>query len=167
MFWWFQLDFTRIICCHEHYVALSLPLTNPSTSEFGSDLYSGASSPTPSIRSTDSQSSFISHLVNKSFYIFELLWKVKIRIEQVSFLFVFSNFLLLLTDGENSLGRVDSRLPAETLLGWNRAHTPVERIWKPVSQSSKNSMYMQIFSIKVNLQFKIFFKNIVCSPLLY
>jgi hypothetical protein len=67
----FQLDFTRIVCSHEHYVALSLPLTNPSTSEFGSDFYSGSSSPTPSIRSTDSQSSFISHLVGRKILLSE------------------------------------------------------------------------------------------------
>jgi len=63
--WNLQLEFTRIVTSHEHYVALSLPLSNPSL-ESTSDFYSGASSPTPSIRSTDSQSSFISHLTEKS-----------------------------------------------------------------------------------------------------
>ena len=56
--WHLQLDFVRIVCSHEHFVSLSLPSANPSLEP---SLFSGASSPTPSIRSTDSQSSFINH----------------------------------------------------------------------------------------------------------
>lgn len=56
--WNLQLDFVRIVCSHEHFVALNLPSVNPSW-EFHH--LSGASSPTPSVRSTDSQSSFIAH----------------------------------------------------------------------------------------------------------
>ena len=88
--WLLQLDFTRIICSHEHYVALNLPSKDPGKTLFiiyftnsrkiftfffllfsaaasvTFDLYSGASSPTPSVRSNDSQSSFISHLTEKT-----------------------------------------------------------------------------------------------------
>ena len=58
-----QIDFSRILCSHEHFVALNLPSPHPqvqSTGECG-NFYSGASSPTPSVKSTDSQSSFVSH----------------------------------------------------------------------------------------------------------
>lgn len=64
--WSLQLDFTRIVCSHEHYVALNLPSKDPAAASVTFDLYSGASSPTPSVRSNDSQSSFISHLTEKS-----------------------------------------------------------------------------------------------------
>ena len=57
-----QIDFTRIICSHEHFVALNLPSHHPSL-EFH---LGGTSSPTPSMRSNDSQSSFISHLTEKT-----------------------------------------------------------------------------------------------------
>ena len=61
------MDFSRILCSHEHYVALNLPSWNPQNSiSEGSQLYSGASSPTPSVKSTDSQSSFVSHGKNQS-----------------------------------------------------------------------------------------------------
>jgi hypothetical protein len=56
--WNLQLVFVRIVCSHEHFVSLNLPSVSPT------DLFTGsgtASSPTPSIRSTDSQSSFIAH----------------------------------------------------------------------------------------------------------
>lgn len=64
--WNLQLNFTRIVCSHEHYVALNLPSSNPAAASVTFDLYSGASSPTPSVRSNDSQSSFISHLTEKT-----------------------------------------------------------------------------------------------------
>ena len=61
----FQIDFTRIVCSHEHYVALNLPSHHPSLDIHlgtgSSSLGGGTSSPTPSLRSNDSQSSFISH----------------------------------------------------------------------------------------------------------
>eukprot|EP00095_Tigriopus_kingsejongensis_P000113 snap_masked-scaffold265_size231475-processed-gene-1.10 protein:Tk00113 transcript:snap_masked-scaffold265_size231475-processed-gene-1.10-mRNA-1 annotation:"dedicator of cytokinesis protein 7-like isoform x2" len=60
--WNLQLDFVRIICSHEHFVSLNLPSVNPSL-DFH---FSGASSPTPSVRSTDSQSSFIAHSLGGS-----------------------------------------------------------------------------------------------------
>ena len=66
MLWNLQLNFTRIVCSHEHYVALNLPSSNPAAASVIFDLYSGASSPTPSVRSNDSQSSFISHLTEKT-----------------------------------------------------------------------------------------------------
>ena len=60
-----QIDFTRIVCSHEHYVALNLPSHHPSLDIHlgtgSSSLGGGTSSPTPSLRSNDSQSSFISH----------------------------------------------------------------------------------------------------------
>ena len=72
-----QIDFSRILCSHEHFVALNLPSHNPQQqllSEPG-NFYSGASSPTLSVRSTDSQSSFVSHgmyqttdTINRSYY---------------------------------------------------------------------------------------------------
>ncbi|XP_069184985.1 dedicator of cytokinesis protein 7 isoform X10 [Procambarus clarkii] len=49
-----KLDFVRIICSHEHYVALNLPFCTPLSA------MSAPSSPCPSIGSTTSQSSFIS-----------------------------------------------------------------------------------------------------------
>lgn len=64
--WSLQLQFTRIVCSHEHYVALNLPCNNPATASVTFDLYSGTASPTPSVRSNDSQSSFISHLTEKT-----------------------------------------------------------------------------------------------------
>ena len=56
-----QLEFVRIVCSHEHYVSLNLPSINPTDLLTGSSGGGGASSPTPSIRSIDSQSSFIAH----------------------------------------------------------------------------------------------------------
>ncbi|KAL1514145.1 hypothetical protein ABEB36_003452 [Hypothenemus hampei] len=49
-----KLEFTRIICSHEHYVALNLPFSSPFMS-------SGAGvSPSPSVTSSTSQNSFLS-----------------------------------------------------------------------------------------------------------
>ncbi|XP_066258807.1 dedicator of cytokinesis protein 7 [Euwallacea similis] len=49
-----KLEFSRIICSHEHYVALNLPFSSPFMS-------SGASiSPSPSVTSSTSQNSFLS-----------------------------------------------------------------------------------------------------------
>ena len=59
MIFHFQLEFVRIVCSHEHYVSLNLPSISPTDLLLGSS--GGASSPTPSIRSIDSQSSFIAH----------------------------------------------------------------------------------------------------------
>ena len=55
--WELQIDFLRIISCHEHFVALNLPQYGPS------GVTSGASSPTPSLRSIDSAGSFISTMM--------------------------------------------------------------------------------------------------------
>lgn len=52
-----KLDFLRIICSHEHYVALNLPFGTPFMPS------SAPASPNPSIASSTSQSSFISTLV--------------------------------------------------------------------------------------------------------
>ena len=41
--WSLQLDFTRIVCSHEHYVALNLPSKDPAAASVTFDLYSGAS----------------------------------------------------------------------------------------------------------------------------
>ncbi|KAK3891189.1 hypothetical protein Pcinc_004905 [Petrolisthes cinctipes] len=49
-----KLDFIRIVCSHEHFVALNLPFCTPLSA------ISAPSSPCPSIGSTTSQSSFIS-----------------------------------------------------------------------------------------------------------
>lgn len=49
-----KLEFTRIICSHEHFVALNLPFSSPF-------MTSGASvSPSPSVTSSTSQNSFLS-----------------------------------------------------------------------------------------------------------
>lgn len=53
----FQLDFLRIVCSHEHFVALNLPFCTPFTPS------SAGVSPNPSISSSNSQSSFISTLI--------------------------------------------------------------------------------------------------------
>ena len=55
--WSLQVDFLRIISAHEHFVALNLPQYGPS------GVTSGTSSPTPSLRSIDSASSFISTMM--------------------------------------------------------------------------------------------------------
>merc|ERR1719300_153733 len=55
--WQHQIDFLRVISCHEHFVALNLPQYGPS------GITSGASSPTPSLRSIDSAGSFISTMM--------------------------------------------------------------------------------------------------------
>ncbi|KAK7862685.1 hypothetical protein R5R35_000927 [Gryllus longicercus] len=52
-----KLDFLRIVCSHEHFVALNLPFGTPFTPS------SAPSSPNPSIASSASQSSFLSTLV--------------------------------------------------------------------------------------------------------
>lgn len=49
-----RLDFLRIICSHEHFYPLNLPFGTPLTPS------GGASSPTPSVVSTNSQASYIS-----------------------------------------------------------------------------------------------------------
>ncbi len=54
-----QLDFLRIIFSHEHFVALNLPYGTPFMSS------SASTSPSPSISSTTSQSSFMSFLTAK------------------------------------------------------------------------------------------------------
>ena len=53
------MDFVRIVGSHEHFVSLNLPSVNPLLDNSG--IGGGAASPSPSIRSNDSQSSFIAH----------------------------------------------------------------------------------------------------------
>lgn len=50
-----RLDFLRILCSHEHYFPLNLPFGTPLTPTSGK-----AASPTPSIQSTNSMSSYTS-----------------------------------------------------------------------------------------------------------
>lgn len=50
----YKLDFIRIICSHEHFVALNLPFGTPYTAS------SAPCSPTPSITSNNSQNSYLS-----------------------------------------------------------------------------------------------------------
>lgn len=54
-----KLDFIRILCSHEHYVALNLPFATPYT------ISSAPVSPSPSIASSASQNSFLSGLTNQ------------------------------------------------------------------------------------------------------
>lgn len=54
-----KLDFLRIICSHEHFVALNLPFGTPYT------MSSAPISPSPSITSSTSQTSFLSGLTNQ------------------------------------------------------------------------------------------------------
>lgn len=53
----YKVDFLRIVCSHEHYVALNLPFATPYTA------VSAPCSPTPSIASNTSSSSYMSTLV--------------------------------------------------------------------------------------------------------
>ena len=62
--WQHQIDFLRVISCHEHFVALNLPQYGPS------GITSGASSPTPSLRSIDSAGSFISTMMGDRYFNF-------------------------------------------------------------------------------------------------
>lgn len=55
--WELQIDFLRIISSHEHFIPLNLPQYGPA------GFTSGSSSPTPSLRSIDSASSFISTMM--------------------------------------------------------------------------------------------------------
>lgn len=57
----YKLDFLRIVCSHEHYVALNLPFATPYT------MVSAPCSPTPSVTSNNSQTSYLSTVVR--FYI--------------------------------------------------------------------------------------------------
>ena len=52
-----QLSFLRIVCSHEHFVSLNLPSANPTAPSSSSSFFvgGGAASPSPSIRSNDSQ----------------------------------------------------------------------------------------------------------------
>lgn len=52
----FKLDFLRIICSHEHFVALNLPFATPYTT------LSAPCSPTPSVNSNNSQNSYLSSM---------------------------------------------------------------------------------------------------------
>lgn len=53
----YKLDFLRIVCSHEHYVALNLPFATPYT------MASAPCSPTPSVTSNNSQTSYLSTVV--------------------------------------------------------------------------------------------------------
>merc|ERR1719206_496775 len=55
--WELQIDFLRIISSHEHFIPLNLPQYGPA------GFTSGSSSPTPSLRSIDSATSFISTMM--------------------------------------------------------------------------------------------------------
>lgn len=54
----YKLDFLRIVCSHEHFVALNLPFATPYT------LASAPCSPTPSTNSSNSQNSYMSTVVS-------------------------------------------------------------------------------------------------------
>lgn len=56
----YKLDFLRIVCSHEHYVALNLPFATPYTMASAS----APCSPTPSATSNNSQSSYLSTVVS-------------------------------------------------------------------------------------------------------
>ncbi|XP_059617297.1 dedicator of cytokinesis protein 7 [Phlebotomus argentipes] len=60
----YKLDFLRIVCSHEHFVALNLPFATPYTT------LSAPCSPTPSITSNNSQNSYVSavHGLDKTLY---------------------------------------------------------------------------------------------------
>ncbi|XP_055386415.1 dedicator of cytokinesis protein 7 [Condylostylus longicornis] len=60
----YKIDFLRIVCSHEHFVALNLPFATSYTT------ISAPCSPTPSIISNTSQSSYISNLgsIDKALY---------------------------------------------------------------------------------------------------
>lgn len=57
----YKLDFLRIVCSHEHYVALNLPFATPYT------MVSAPCSPTPSVTSNNSQTSYLSTVVSIRF----------------------------------------------------------------------------------------------------
>lgn len=54
----YKLDFLRIVCSHEHFVALNLPFATPYT------LISAPCSPTPSTASNHSQNSYMSNVAS-------------------------------------------------------------------------------------------------------
>lgn len=54
----YKLDLLRILCSHEHYVALNLPFATPYT------VLSAPCSPTASVNSNNSQNSFLNALMN-------------------------------------------------------------------------------------------------------
>lgn len=54
----YKLDLLRIVCSHEHYVALNLPFATPYT------VLSAPCSPTASVNSNNSQNSFLNALMN-------------------------------------------------------------------------------------------------------
>lgn len=56
----YKLDLLRIICSHEHFVALNLPFGTPYTA------LSAPSSPTPSVASNTSQNSYMSTMVRQN-----------------------------------------------------------------------------------------------------
>ena len=60
----YKLAFLRVICSHEHFVALNLPFATPYTSA------SAPCSPTPSISSNNSQTSYLSTVasIDKALY---------------------------------------------------------------------------------------------------
>lgn len=53
-----KLDFLRIVCSHEHFIALNLPFATPYT------MISAPCSPTPSTASNTSQNSYMSNVVS-------------------------------------------------------------------------------------------------------
>lgn len=54
-----QLDFLRVVCSHEHFVALNLPHTNSVIS----NSTTSSPSPSPSLSSSTSQSSLVSTVI--------------------------------------------------------------------------------------------------------
>lgn len=60
----YKIDFLRIVCSHEHFVALNLPFGTPYTA------LSAPCSPTPSVTSTNSQNSYLSTMasIDKALY---------------------------------------------------------------------------------------------------
>lgn len=64
----YKLDFLRIVCSHEHFVALNLPFATPYT------LISAPCSPTPSTNSSNSQNSYMSTVVRRFFHELKMLF---------------------------------------------------------------------------------------------
>lgn len=60
----YKLDFLRIVCSHEHFVALNLAFGTPYTT------VSAPNSPTPSVTSNNSQNSYLSTMasIDKALY---------------------------------------------------------------------------------------------------
>ncbi|XP_040566544.1 dedicator of cytokinesis protein 7 isoform X1 [Lepeophtheirus salmonis] len=145
--WNLQLDFIRIVCSHEHFVTLNIPTRDPLL------LPSRSVSPSPSVRSNDSQNSFVTFLSSSS--------KENTHWSDLTFEFKRQHFLvgLVLTQLSQALDQMSSEIhyrAVNTIRNLLSSHDLDSRYQEPEYRSRVASLYLPLVSIIIDNCHKLY-----------